>query len=249
MIDFHCHIDLLKDPTVILDEAEQKGVYILAVTTTPKAWAGTNRLIGNRARVRVALGLHPELVHERYTEIALFEHFLTEAHYVGEVGLDGSPHLSDSFDLQIKTLRRILRACRDVGGRIISLHSRRAASSVLDLLEAEPLAGTPVLHWFSGSAGELERAVKLGCWFSVGHIMLKSAKGRKLAERMPRDRILTETDSPFAQLNGGPLSPWDVALAYPVLGELWSCSEDQVDAQIRLNLRSLIREGGAPNVG
>ncbi|MCB1471090.1 MAG: TatD family hydrolase [Rhizobiaceae bacterium] len=239
MIDFHCHIDLFKEPIPILDEAEKKGVYLLAVTTTPKAWTGTKRLIGDRRRVRVALGLHPELVRERHTEITLFEHFLSETDYVGEVGLDGSPHLRDSFELQTQILRRILHACRKAGGRIISLHSRRAASKVLDLLEAEPSAGTPILHWFSGSARELERAAHLGCWFSVGPFMTGSAKGRKLIEMMPRERVLTETDSPFAQINGSPLAPWDVALAYPILGELWNCSAKEVDEQILANLRKL----------
>jgi TatD DNase family protein len=239
LIDFHCHIDLFKDPKPILDGAEKKGVYVLAVTTTPKAWTGTKQLVGGRRRIRVALGLHPELVRERHTEIALFEHFLVETDYVGEVGLDGSPHLRDSFNLQTKVLRRILLACRNAGGRVISLHSRRAASEVLDLLEAEPFAGTPILHWFSGSTRELERAVQLGCWFSVGPIMIGSAKGRKLVEFMPRERILTETDSPFAQISGAPLSPWDVALAYPVLSEFWNCSEEEVDKQLLSNLRNL----------
>lgn len=239
MIDFHCHIDLFKDAEPILDESENRGVYILAVTTTPKAWAGTKRLIGNRRRVRIALGLHPELVPERYNEIALFEHFLTETEYVGEVGLDGSPHLRDSFDLQVKVLRRVLLACSKAGGRVISLHSRRAASQVLDLLEAEPAAGTPILHWFSGNARELDRALRLGCWFSVGPAMVKSASGRKLVALMPRERILTETDSPFAQMNGRPLAPWDVGLAYPVLSDLWNCSEKEVELQILANLKDL----------
>lgn len=239
MIDFHCHIDLFKDPKPILDEAEKKGVYVLAVTTTPKAWTGTKQLIGNRRRVRIALGLHPELVRERHTEIALFEHYLPETGYVGEVGLDGSPHLSDSFELQIKILRRILAACNKAGGRIISLHSRRAADKVLDLLEAEPAAGTPILHWFSGSARELDRAIRIGCWFSVGPSMMSSAKGRKLLELMPRQRILTETDSPFAQIDGQPLTPWDVKLAYPAIAEIWRCSQTDVETQLLTNLRGL----------
>lgn len=78
MIDFHCHIDLFPDPTAVLDGAEARGVYILAVTTTPKAWAGTCKLVGNRRRVRIGLGLHPELVAERHTEVPLFAHLLAE---------------------------------------------------------------------------------------------------------------------------------------------------------------------------
>ena len=48
---------------------------------------------------------------------------------------------------------------------------------------------------------ELEEADRLGCWFSVGPAMLRSAKGRELTSRLPRGRILTESDGPFVKLN------------------------------------------------
>jgi TatD DNase family protein len=240
LIDFHCHIDLFPDPKVVLDQAEARGVYILAVTTTPKAWAGTRKLVGERSRVRVGLGLHPELVAERHGELPLFAHLLSEARYVGEIGLDGGSHLRASFKLQQSTLERILQHCTAAGGRVMSLHSRRAAGAVLDVLAAHPEAGTPILHWFSGTPRELDRAVGLGCWFSVGPAMLASAKGRALAAGMPRDRLLTETDSPFAQANGAPLMPWDVEQTYPLLAELWHCDVAAVPVQLRANLRCLV---------
>jgi len=112
-----------------------------------------------------------------------------------------------SFTLQETTFTRILQHCADAGGKVMSLHSRRAASGVLDALEAYPKAGTPILHWFSGTARELDRAVRLGCWFSVGPPMLASSKGRALAAAMPKERMLTETDSPFTQVRGAPLMP------------------------------------------
>lgn len=239
MIDFHCHIDLFQNPLDVLAGVEARGVHVLAVTTTPKAWRGTRKLIGDRARVRIGLGLHPELVPERHGEVALFAHLLTEARYVGEIGLDGSPHMRGSFALQDATLRRMLGHCADFGGRVMSLHSRRAASGVLDALEANPDAGTPVMHWFSGTGRELDRAISLGCWFSVGPNMLNGIRGRALAAAMPRDRVLTETDAPFAASKGGPLMPWDAWLALPVLAELWSCDIDQVAEQLTRNLRVL----------
>ncbi|MBO9501204.1 Qat anti-phage system TatD family nuclease QatD [Brevundimonas sp. A19_0] len=246
MIDFHCHIDLYADPAAVLAEAEAKGVYVLAVTTTPKAWAGNQKLVRNLRRVRVGLGLHPELVAERHTEIPLWEHFLPEARYVGEIGLDGSPQHRGSFDIQKRILKRMLRGCADAGGRIMSFHSRRAATPVLDLIEEFPAAGTPVLHWFSGTERELARAVKLGCWFSVGPSMLNSAKGKQLAQAMPAERVLTETDAPFAQVNGRPLMPWDVSLTYVTLAEVWRMTEEAVPAQLHANLRSLL--GSVPVV-
>lgn len=246
MIDFHCHIDLYSDPAAVLAEAEAKGVYVLAVTTTPKAWAGNQKLVRNLRRVRVGLGLHPELVAERHTEIPLWEHFLPEARYVGEIGLDGSPQHRGSFDIQKRILKRMLRSCADAGGRIMSFHSRRAATPVLDLIEEFPAAGTPVLHWFSGTERELARAVELGCWFSVGPSMLSSAKGRHLAQAMPAERVLTETDAPFTTVDGRPLMPWDVSLTYGALAELWRTTESAVPVQLNANLRSLL--GSAPAV-
>ncbi|MEJ7928287.1 Qat anti-phage system TatD family nuclease QatD [Sphingobium sp. AN641] len=241
MIDFHCHIDLYPNATAVLDETEAKGIYVLAVTTTPKAWTGTKKLIGDRRRIRIGLGLHPELVADRYGEVPLLEHFLPETNYVGEIGLDGSPHLKASFKKQDEVFQRILRACSAAQGKILSIHSRRASSGVIDALQSEPNSGTPILHWFSGSLRELDRAIATGCWFSVGPLMLSSAKGRRLVELMPRERVLTETDAPFAQIAGIPLMPWDVDRAFKPLSEIWRCDEVSVSNQLLGNLRSLVK--------
>ena len=240
MIDFHCHIDLYPNANAIIEEADARGAYILAVTTTPKAWTGTKQLIGNRKRIRVALGLHPELVPERHGEVPLLEHYLPETRYVGEIGLDGSSHMRGSFELQERVLARILKACEADGKKIISLHSRRAANGVIDALLQAPKSGTAILHWFSGSVKELDRAISSGCWFSVGPLMLNSAKGRKLVELMPAERIITETDAPFAQIGGEPLMPWDVARTYPYLAEMWQCHIDEIAPKLRRNLKALL---------
>lgn len=240
MIDFHCHLDLYPNAKAVIEEADARGAFVLAVTTTPKAWTGTKQLIGNRKRIRVALGLHPELVPERHSEVPLLEHYLPETRFVGEIGLDGSSHMRGSFALQERVLTRILRACEKDEKKIISLHSRRAADGVIDALLQAPKSGTPILHWFSGSIKELDRAIAAGCWFSVGPLMLNSAKGRKLVELMPADRIITETDAPFAQVGGQPLMPWDVSKTYPYLADIWQCHADGVAARIKVNLKTLL---------
>jgi TatD DNase family protein len=112
------------------------------------------------------------------------------------------------------------------------------------------MRGIPVLHWFSGSLRDLDRGIRLGCWFSVGPAMLAAEKGRVLAARMPRDRVLTESDGPFAQLNGVALMPWDVGRAFHELGEIWSLSPDEVEQNIYRNLKSLLqRDGGISESG
>lgn len=61
-----------------------------------------------------------------------------------------------------------------------------------------------MLHWFAAPVAELERAIAKGCWFSVGPAMLVDARGRDLAARMPRDRVVAETDGPYADVHGRP---------------------------------------------
>ena len=81
LIDFHCHLDLYPDHAAAVREADAAGVYTLAVTTTPKAWARNHELTRDTHRVRAALGLHPQLVSSRADEIALWEILLPQTHY------------------------------------------------------------------------------------------------------------------------------------------------------------------------
>ena len=239
MIDLHVHLDLYPKPHATAKECIARRLYILSVTTTPTAWAGTVALTKGEKGIRTALGLHPQIAHERKGELGLFEELLPKVRYVGEIGLDGGWEYRRHWRAQQRVFTRILELCEAAGGRIMTLHSRRAATEVLDGLSAFPDAGTPILHWFSGTQREVTRAVDMGCWFSVGPAMLNGARGRHLALRMPRDRVLTESDGPFAQIDGRSVWPWDVAWAIKSLAELWSEPIETVEQQLRENLKRL----------
>lgn len=242
MIDFHSHLDLYPNPAAVRDECERRDIQVLSVTTTPSAWNGTRALASDSGRIRTALGLHPQLAHERRNELALFDSLLPHTPFVGEIGLDGAPEYRRHWKSQLAVLEHILGKCRDAGGRLLSVHSRRAAGPVLDCLQAFSTAGTPILHWFSGSLRDLDRAIGLGCWFSIGPAMLAGEKGRALAARMPRERVLTESDGPFAQINGAPLMPWDVQVALRQLSEIWSVPPADAQQTIDSNLRRLLTD-------
>lgn len=240
MIDFHCHLDLYPDPHAVANECAARRLYVLSVTTTPSAWGGTEALGRGAERIKTGLGLHPQLAHERKGELPLFEQLIGETRYVGEIGLDGAPEHRRHWADQMAVFTRVLDVCSNAGGRVLSIHSRRAATAVLDALEKTPGAGTPVLHWFSGTQRELARAVELGCWFSVGPAMLASQKGRALVAMMPRDRVLTESDGPFAKLDGRPLLPWEADRAASGLAAVWSESLRTLQQQLLANLRQLV---------
>lgn len=243
MIDFHCHLDLYPDPEREIRDAVAARIYVLSVTTTPRAWVRTAQLAKGHKRIRTALGLHPQLAHERHNEIGLFEELLPRSRYVGEIGLDGGPGYGQHSAVQAKVFDAVLRLADAGGGRIMSIHSRRAVDDILGRLAANPGAGVPILHWFSGTPAQLRRAIDIGCWFSVGPSMLRGEKGRSLAKAMPRDRILTETDGPFALGCNGPLRPVDAWEAVKRLSEIWGMSLAEGQSLLLENLRSLSASG------
>lgn len=240
MIDFHCHLDLYPNPWQVVEECQIRKVIVLSVTTTPSAWHGTFALGASSPNIYTALGLHPELACQRRFELDLFDQYLPLTPYVGEIGLDGSPELQGSWPMQQDVFRRILASCAVAGGRLLSIHSRRAIIPVLDCLAAQPDAGTAVLHWFSGNNQELTRAIEQRCWFSVGPMMLCSKKGRALVAKMPQDRIITETDGPFTRVDNRPLLPWDADRAVSVLCEIWGLPLVEAREQLLQNVQSLL---------
>lgn len=219
--------------------ANESRIYVLSVTTTPKAWRKTLALAKGCPRIRTALGLHPELAHERHGELPLFEALVTETNYVGEVGLDGSPNMRPHAAIQRRVFEAILDFSAKAGGRILSIHSRRAVGEILSCLRPRPDAGVPVLHWFSGTQSELRQALAQDCWFSVGPPMLRSERGRALVAAIPKNRILTETDGPFATIGQRPLVPSDAWSAIDELGRLWALPQADVQATLANNLKCL----------
>jgi Tat protein secretion system quality control protein TatD with DNase activity len=75
------------------------------------------------------VGLHPEGVGDRHQEVALLEEYMKESRLVGEIGLDGSPQYRKSWKIQTEVLVRALKSAERLGGRVVSLHSRRGGGT------------------------------------------------------------------------------------------------------------------------
>jgi TatD DNase family protein len=242
LVDFHCHLDLYPDLVAAVDACERGGVFTLAVTTTPRAWSRNREVTRRTKYVRAGLGLHPQLVGERAAELSMWKELLTQARYVGEVGLDAGPRFYRHWDEQKRVFDDILEACAAAGEKILSIHSVRAGKAVLDALEARLPAGRgrAVLHWFTGSASEARRAVELGCFFSLNAEMLATGKHSAWIAALPRDRLLTETDGPFTVVDGRPSEPRDVARCVALLSSTLGISDAECRALVRANLRGLI---------
>lgn len=237
----HCHIDLYKNYQEVVSLIQNSGMYCLCVTTAPSAYLETKRRIESK-NIRVGLGIHPEVVGERSNELPILLDHLPGCRYVGEIGLDGSRRFRSTLDEQKRIVTAILSESRKYGPKMFSLHSRASAGSLLDILGAYPDIGPFVLHWFSGSKSELRRAIDLGCWFSVGPAMLLSKSGQDIAAALPKNRLLTETDGPFTEVNGRTAMPTDVSIVLDYYAKIWGNDRASVEEltfsnfKTRLNL-------------
>lgn len=241
MIDFHCHLDLYPEGIEVARQTNQRNDFTLVVTTSPRAYYATSRVFGRLSRLHIALGLHPAVAEAKARELDALVAGIREARFIGEIGLDGSPPHRKSLPVQEQIFQAALAECARHGGRVISIHSRGAEQRAVQLIASAGQIGLPVLHWFSGGLGNLEDACKLGCWFSVGPAMLRGERGRRLTARMPIDRVLPESDGPFAKVASKPLMPWQAIEVSHTLAGLWGMDPACARNQLSENLKRLLK--------
>lgn len=240
MIDAHCHIDLYSDPTQVANRANHARVLTVMVTNLPSAFDKAFPHVAAFDHIRPALGLHPLLAEEHLPERERFLALVDKTSYIGEVGLDFSDAGNRTRDLQTESFRFVLNA---IGSKpkFVTVHSRRAESAILEILEETEYRFPIVFHWYSGPLNVLETAIQKGHFFSVNPTMTLSPNGQKIIGRIPPERLLTETDGPFVKIQGRIAEPRDISIVEKYLSSVWSTSEFDVRATIRENFMRIVR--------
>jgi len=243
LVDAHCHLDLYPNHEAAFASRDRNKILTLAVTTTPRAWARNHELASRTGHVKAALGLHPELVATGIDEFNIWEKFLPDAHFIGEVGLDASTRFCKSFGFQRDVFTKLLSACAKEGDKVLSVHSLRAVTPVLNLIEAHlpKSRGTVILHWFTGTKAEASRAINMGCYFSINSRMTRKEGNRKFLESLPIGRILTESDGPFAGSESEALSIAELRDTVISLAEIRQTDPSILAETIVSNFERLIR--------
>ena len=240
MHDTHCHLDLYPDPYRVAPATENAGITTIAVTNLPSAYFAAKPHMRRFRSLKLAIGLHPLLAQEHTNqEKQLFQDGIRETRFVGEVGLDFSTDGIETKDKQLESFRFVLGLLQNTK-RFVTLHSRRAEGSILELLN-EYEVGPVVFHWYSGSLKTLERISAAGHYFSVNTSMVKSKNGQQIINRIPKDQILTETDGPFIKINNKPAVPADVQRIHNHLSDLWNCDLTTVQIQLERNFVQCLR--------
>ncbi len=238
MIDTHAHLDGCDEaPEELLARARNAGVErVIAVGSGIESCRATLEIAEAESGVFAALGIHPHQAGGpeagRLGELAglLGDE---RAVAVGETGLDfyrdWAPEEAQRnlFAAQLELAARL--------GKPVVVHNRDADSETVALLAG--FAGTVVLHCFS-SPGLLQTALDRGYYVSfAGNVTFaKADELREAAARVPADRILAETDSPYlapVPRRGRPNEPANVVHTVAALAEVRG--EDAVELAARID--------------
>ena len=236
MIDTHAHLG--DDAPEVLARARAAGVTrVIDVATTIAAARATLARADEEDGVYACLGVHP---HEAAEPGDLDELRELLAHpravAVGETGLDYyrdyAPH-----DAQAQLFDRQLALARELGKPVV-IHTRAADEDTLARLLQHD--GAVVLHCFS-SPNLLDAALERDWYISfAGNVTYKNAYDlRAAARRVPADRLLAETDSPYLApqpVRGKRNEPAYVAHTYDFLAELHG---EAIRAQIVANAEAV----------
>jgi TatD DNase family protein len=210
LVDTHCHLDSPRfdeDREQVLERAFGAGVGVIVVPGVgPQNWEPLLSLPKRESRLRVGLGVHPQLLPElpESEDGALIEQLEAllgrgGAVAVGECGLDGPSVPGASVERQVKVLREHFRLARKVQLPLL-IHCFRLHPAFQEVLREEtplPEAGV-LLHSYSGGAELARGYAKAGCYFSLAGPVTYPGARKPIAslEAIPRERLVMETDAP-----------------------------------------------------
>lgn len=204
-IDSHCHLDHLKldDYQQSLDKelerARDAGVSgFLCIGIDYEQFDQLLAIEARHADVWISIGEHPlnenlTGTSERLVEYAAHERVVA----VGETGLDYH-YAPEMAEVQRSSFIQHLQVASDVNKPVI-VHSREAEQDTLELIRLHCGPARGVLHCFTGSWSMASAALDLGFYISISGIatFANADALREVVEKIPLDRLLIETDSPW----------------------------------------------------
>ena len=204
LVDSHCHLnfpELASNLPELFANMEKNGVGLaLCVSVNLKDFHEVISLAETYPHLYASVGVHPDYEDEEEPTVEKLVELANHPKVIaiGESGLDYF-RLKGDLEWQRARFRNHIRAAKLCGKPLI-IHTREAAADTLRIMEEEGAASVGgVMHCFTESLEVAERAIALGFYISFsGIVTFKNAiQVKEVAEKIPLDRVLVETDSPY----------------------------------------------------
>jgi len=249
LTDSHCHLAMLEESRAseVLMRARSAGVRGFVVPGTQAEDSElASKLPEREEGVWAAVGFHPheakdcdDQAFSRIQKLADVSGVVA----IGEIGLDYH-YMHSEKEVQRDVFVRHLQLARTRSLPVI-IHNRESSEDLLELLESEQARGVRgVLHSFTESFEIAKRLLDLGFYISFSGILtFRNAEAlRSTASRIPPERVLIETDTPFLSPiphRGKENEPAFVSHIAKQLSSLWSVDIDRVCEQTTANFEKL----------
>ena len=205
MIDSHCHLDhdpLFGDLNKVINRAKNEGLKkLLTICTSDKSFENIQKILNIDEIIYGTYGIHPhEAKNYKVTKSDIINNISRHPKLIGigETGLDFYYNNSQK-NVQIESFKKHIEASLETDVPII-VHSRNAESETFDILnEYRDKKPKILMHCFTGSYDFFKNMEKLNSYFSASGIITfkNSCVLQKTFSKIPNDRLLVETDSPF----------------------------------------------------
>jgi TatD DNase family protein len=203
-VDSHCHIDFPELsgqlPSVLDAMAAEHVTHALCIGVNLPDLPGVLRIAAEHPNIYASVGVHPDYEDTPEPTVEVLRQLAREPKVVaiGETGLDYY-RLSGDLQWQRVRFRTHIRAARDCGKPLV-IHTRSAAADTLAIMREERAGDIGgVMHCFTETWDVAQAALELGFHISFsGIVTFKNARELKeVARRVPLERMLIETDSPY----------------------------------------------------
>jgi TatD DNase family protein len=257
LVDSHCHLDfpeLRSDLDGVMARMRDSGVtHALTISTTLETFPDVREVAGAAPNLWCSAGVHPD--ERRDDREATLEDLLAMAGdakvvAIGETGLDYYRVEGDT-GWQRERFRTHIRAARRCGKPLV-IHTRAAAEDTLAIMREEGAGEAGgVMHCFTETWEVAEAALAMGFHISFsGIVTFKNAQAlRDVARRVPLDRMLVETDSPYlapVPHRGKPNQPAFVRHVAEEIARLRGIAFDEVARRTTENFFRLFAHARSP---
>ena len=203
-VDSHCHLDFPdlsgKASDILLRMRQNQVSHALVVSVNLPDWPRLMQLVQQHDNLFASVGVHPDYedTHEPSVDDLVERAKSPKVVAIGETGLDYF-RLAEPLEWQRERFRTHIRAARQAGLPLI-IHTRSASEDTLRIMReegADQCGG--VMHCFTESWQVAQAAMEMNFYISLSGIVTfkKAVELHDLATRIPLDRLLIETDSPY----------------------------------------------------
>lgn len=252
LIDTHTHIDLENFENrfdEVLSKAQEYGVEKVVIPgVEPSGFERISMLCEKYDNVFGAVGVHPEEV-EAYNDEAekQIKEYLKHPKIiaVGEIGLDYYWDKS-KVERQKEIFERQILLAKEAKKPVL-VHDREAHLDSFEILKKTKASETGVImHCFSGSSEFAKECVKEGFYIALGGVVTfkNSKKAKEVAQTVPLDRLLLETDAPYmapAPFRGKENEPAYVKFVAQEIADLRGISFEEVEEATTQNAQRVLK--------